>query len=180
MPGANIPDLYDNTSTLLIFFYHNNNRMLYIGSNVGILLKCCYKSVPTPSPFARLMYNESIYIPLILDYRGYKLALIGYERLKNTTAYNTYDSYKCIYANVSSKIIFVFETINNKKEFSRCKDDYIEDYNKNFLLAEDIGDSLSVSNEQITIEIKEQKAKEYFKKIRKSLFRKMKEELKNN
>jgi hypothetical protein len=180
MPGVNIPDLYDNASALLVYFYNNNNKMLYTGSKIGLLLQCCYKSAPTPSPFARLMFDEGIYIPLILDHNGYKLFLIGYERWKTMNSTSVFYSYKCIYANISSNTVFVSYTINNKKSFSQCTDDYIKDYNKDFKLVDDIGDNFSVSGEQITIEVGEQKVKEYFNKVKKSLLRKMKEELKNS
>ena len=68
---------YLHNAAMLVIFYGKNNQ-IFDFNNINYFL-ACYKSAPSPSPFARLMYNSAIYFPPIL--RGQKKLIFHYPEL---------------------------------------------------------------------------------------------------
>lgn len=178
--GSDIVNLYDNASALLVLFFYNYNSSLL--SRKNLLLKCCYESAPSPCPFARIMYNENIYIPLVIydgkEKNSFELNLVGFERIKETKSDGETHLYRCHYANIQN-FIFVSTLIKEKENISQYNDSYIVNFNSNFNLADDIK-NFQVNGEQFSIDIDERRVKEYFVKVKNSLRGKMNEEINNN
>ena len=98
---------YRHNSAQLVIFSGLNNS--HIDDGDWILDECCYKAAPSPCPFARLMYNEGIYVPPILIGEKFlnvfenRLVLISYKRKISTQIPSGIKSnyYICTYANIS-------------------------------------------------------------------------------
>ncbi len=65
---------YKKASALLVTFFSININCLM--ANNGLLFQSCYKPVPSPSPFARIMYSQNLYMPLILEGEKFMNVLI--------------------------------------------------------------------------------------------------------
>lgn len=121
-------DYFHNAAMLVIFYGKNNQIFNY--NNINYFL-ACYKSAPSPSPFARLMYNSSIYFPPIL--RGKEkiilhypeLFLIGYSRRLSSSSKGEERYYICTYANMSN-VSFVIGTIHNLDSLIEYEDGYLD------------------------------------------------------
>lgn len=121
-------DYYHN-SALLVIFFGNNNRLFNYDNRDYFL--ACYEAAPSPSPFARLMFNSSIYFPPILRskqmiiFNKAELFLIGYSRRVSTGANGKEQYYICTYANISC-ISFVSGTISNLNSLEDYEDGYLD------------------------------------------------------
>lgn len=121
---------YFHNSSMLVIFYAKNNTLF--SKDHLYWLKSCYKAAPSPSPYARLMYNSCIYIPLILKSKTKlllhyaELYLIGYTRMTSGSfdgrKEETY--YICTYANLSN-VSFVEGTIHNLDSLKEYDDGYL-------------------------------------------------------
>lgn len=121
---------YFHNSSMLVIFYAKNNAVF--SKDHLYLYKACFKAAPSPSPYARLMYNSCIYFPpmlkgkkkLLLDYP--ELYLVGYSRMTSGSfdggAEETY--YICTYANISN-ISFVEGTIHDLDSLKEYDDGYL-------------------------------------------------------
>ncbi|WP_290458490.1 hypothetical protein [Muribaculum intestinale] len=120
---------YLHSAAMLVIFYGKNNH-IFDYNNINYFL-ACYKSAPSPSPFARLMYNSAIYFPPVL--RGQKklifhypeLFLIGYSRRISSSPKGEERYYICTYANMSN-VSFVIGTIHNLDSLTEYKDGYLD------------------------------------------------------
>lgn len=120
---------YLHSAAMLVIFYGKNNH-IFDYNNINYFL-ACYKSAPSPSPFARLMYNSAIYFPPVL--RGQKklifhypeLFLIGYSRRISSSPKGEEHYYICTYANMSN-VSFVIGTIHNLDSLTEYKDGYLD------------------------------------------------------
>jgi len=120
---------YLHSAAMLVIFYGKNNH-IFDYNNINFFL-ACYKSAPSPSPFARLMYNSAIYFPPVL--RGQKklifhypeLFLIGYSRRISSSPKGEERYYICTYANMSN-VSFVIGTIHNLDSLTEYKDGYLD------------------------------------------------------
>lgn len=169
---------YKHTSALLVVFFSINIRAL--SKNNGLLFQCCYEVAPSPSPFVRMMLKRDIYIPPILYNRTEicvfeeKLSLVSFIREGSTniaSGVTTY-SYVCYYANISTGA-FVSGLMQEKKSLSKFCDEYIKESTLNI---DDIID-YNVEGELIQIKIKEEKLLGYFKKVKRQIKAKMKDEM---
>lgn len=125
---------YQHNSAQLVVFTALNNR--YLEDSDLILHFCCYKSAPSPCPHARLMYNNSIYIPpkisgeKIFNFMERTLYLVGCKKKVSNTIPSGEESchYICIYANISD---FGFVgTINSIDDLTKYRDSYLDvDFN---------------------------------------------------
>lgn len=164
---------YHDSALLVLFF---GNYINSLNKDNGLLFECCYKSAPTPSALARILYVGGIYLPLkiagntILNFATPELVLTGYKRVNST---NMSDGIKthylvCHYANISS---FGFMSgVNEKSDiFPEFRDSYlgIEAFNINDI------ESFDVDGERLIIKIDERKAMECFKKVKGKLKKKM-------
>lgn len=176
--GIDFSISFKKASALLVAFFSNNITTLNYDN--GLLFKCCYETLPSPAPFARILYNQEIYVPLVLEgeqilnFHVPKLVLVGYKRQKST---NFKDGIKtnfliCHYSNISL-VDFVEGYLKEKKSLSEYKDSYI---NINTLKINDIVE-FSQNGESIIIKIHEDNAMKYFKQVKKQLLKKMNEEI---
>lgn len=170
--------LYKKASTLLVEFFAKNIACL--SAENGLLFQCCYKTVRSPSPFARIMYNQSIYMPLVLEGEELlnffipKLVLVGYVRQKSIKIEAGISSHYliCHYANISTHG-FVGGLIKDKQSLSTFKDEYI---GETVLDIADI-EEFDINGESVIIKIGEEKAMKYFNQIKKALCKKMDKEI---
>jgi len=163
-----------HSSALLVTFFSTNINCL--NDTNGLLFQSCYKTAPSPSPFARIMYNQSIYMPLLLE--GEKLmniivpelVLVGYVRRKSTNLESGISTHflVCHYANISM-CGFVNSYIKDSHSLSTYKDTYIEETVFNHADIE----SFAINGESIIIKINEEIAMKYFFQVKNALCRKM-------
>lgn len=122
---------YRHNSAQLVIFSGLNNS--HIDDGDWILSECCYKAAPSPCPFARLMYNEGIYIPPILLGEKFfnvfdsKLLLVAYKRKKSTNMSSGKESryYICTYANISDMgFVNMISTIG---DLAKYNDAYLQE-----------------------------------------------------
>lgn len=168
---------YFHTSSMLVIFYAKNNALF--SKDHLYWLKACYKAAPSPSPFARLMYNSCIYIPLILKSKTKlllhyaELYLIGYTRMTSGSfdgrKEETY--YICTYANLSN-VSFVEGTIQSLDDLKEYCDGYL-----NIELSLDNFTKFSKHKECIQIKISEDAAVSQYNDIAYRLQSKLKEEM---
>jgi len=169
---------YKKASALLVAFFSTNINCL--NTDNGLLFQSCYKPVPSPSPFARIMYNQNIYMPLVLEGEKLmnilipKLVLVGYVRQKSTKIESGISVHYliCHYANISHGG-FVKGCIKDKQSLSTYKDTYIEETVLNIADIEDF----NINGEGIIVKIGEEKAMKYFNQVKKSLCNKMDKEI---
>jgi hypothetical protein len=169
---------YKKASTLLVAFFSTNIGCL--SAENGLLFQSSYKIAPSPSPFARIMYNQSIYMPLVLEGEKLmnflipKLVLVGYVRQKSTKIGSGISTYYliCHYANISLHG-FVKGCIKNKQSLSTYNDTYIGETVFNVADIEEF----DINNESIIIKISEEKASKYFNQVKNLLCKKMDKEL---
>lgn len=118
-----------HNSALLLCFFSNNNRAF--SEKSWILFSDCFEIVPSPCPFARLLYNNEIYIPpvlrtpdkLLFDYG--ELMLIGWKKkISGDFSGKTKSYYIFIYYNISH-ISFVYGTISKLNDLSGYLDGYL-------------------------------------------------------
>lgn len=122
---------YRHNSAQLVIFSGLNNS--HIDDGDWILSECCYRAAPSPCPFARLMYNEGIYIPPILLGEKFfnvfdsKLLLVNYKRKKSINSSSGKKSryYICTYANISD-MGFV-NIISSIKDLAKYNDTYLQE-----------------------------------------------------
>lgn len=122
---------YRHNSAQLVIFSGLNNS--HIDDGDWILSECCYRAAPSPCPFARLMYNEGIYIPLILLGEKFfnvfdsKLLLVAYKRKKSINMSSGKESryYICTYANISDMgFVNMISTIG---DLAKYNDAYLQE-----------------------------------------------------
>ena len=169
-------DYFPNSSMLVIFYAKNNT--LFSKDHL-YWLKSCYKAAPSPSPYARLMYNSCIYIPpilksktkLLLHYA--ELYLIGYTRMTSGSfdgrKEETY--YICTYANLSN-VSFVEGTIHNLDSLKEYDDGYL-----NIELLLDDLTKFGKHKEFIQFRISEESAVSRYNEVAYRLQSKLKEEM---
>lgn len=168
---------YGQNEAMLVLFFGTSNDSLS-GDNVEIF-KAAFEAAPSPCPFARLLLNSSIYIPLILkskekfwfDYGT--LFLVGYRR-KKSTALNGEENiyYECIYANLSN-IGFVNTTITNIDSLNDFIDRYLD-------IPVNFGNFYEFQNwghEIISMKISLHNAQQEFNKVKDKLLQTIKSEL---
>jgi hypothetical protein len=167
---------YQNASALLVTFFSTNIGCL--DTNNGLLFQSSYKIAPTPSPFARIMHNRGIYMPLVLEGEklfGFvpKLSFVGYNGIKSTKADSGISTQFliCHYANLSQGS-FVKGCIKDKNSLSTYKDSYI---GKTVLNVADIVE-FDINGESVIIKIHRDKAIEYYNQIKKTLCKIMNKE----
>ena len=166
---------YKIASALLVSFFSTNISCLR-AQNIS-LFQSCYETAPSPSPFARIMYNNNIYMPLVLkgDFGlgliG-RLELVGFKRETTTNGTSSVIYLICHYANISC-VGFVQGCIKDKESFVKYEDAYI---GKNVLSADDIKE-FYIDGERAIIKIEERKAMSYFSQIRNLLCKKMNKEV---
>ena len=166
---------HHNSAQLVLFSMYNN---AYIDDNDWILSECSYEAAPSPCPFARLMYNENIYIPPILS--GEKiinafetqLSLTGFKRKKSTNLSSGKESryYICTYAN-SSDMGFV-NTISGINDLVKYNDAYLkEEFNISGLTG------FKKYSEMIRFHIPEEVAKQNYERVKTKLKDKLESEV---
>lgn len=168
---------YKQNEAMLVLFFGTSNDSLS-GENVEIY-KAAFEAAPSPCPFARLLLNSSIYIPLILksnekfwfDYGT--LFLVGYRR-KKSTALNGEESiyYECIYANLSI-MGFVNTSLTDIDSLNEFNDGYL-DIPVNF---GNFYDFQNWGHEIISMKITLHNAQQEFNKVKDKLLQIIKSEL---
>lgn len=169
---------FKKASALLVAFFSTNISSL--SADNGLLFQCSYKSVPTPSPIARIMYNQNIYMPLelegekVLNFLIPRLVLVGYVRQKSTKIESGISTHYliCHYANISLHG-FVEGSIKNEQSLTKYKDTYL---GENVLNISDI-EAFDKNGESVIVKIDEEKAMKYFLQVKKTLCKKMDEEI---
>ncbi len=169
---------YKKASALLVLFYYTNIRCSSMDN--GLLFKSCYKSAPSPSPFARIMHNQKIYIPLILKGESDigvfipTLVFVGYERIETTLLESGISTHYlvCHYANIS-QVGFVEGCIKSKESLSDYKDAYLAE---TVIRLEDLKD-FKVNKESISFKISEKDAMKYYVNVKNHLCKKMDNEI---
>lgn len=165
---------YRYTSPLLLSYYGNINK----GKNI-LILKSAYKIFNSPAPIIRLLYLNGLYFSPILKKKEKtifieeKLYLIGF---KASTQYNELgekEIISLIYCNISDMLNF---TGSIKKE--DFENDFIDDYivSKNL----DIKKAIKITFgtiEEITIEFEKSYLKELYKRNKRLIESKMRNEL---
>lgn len=121
---------YYHHSSMLVIFYGKNNALL--SKNHLYLYSSCFEAAPSPSPFARLMYNSCIYFPpllksnkkILLHYG--ELYLIGYSRITTGSIDGEIEEtyYICTYANLDN-VSFVEGTIHDLDSLKQYSDGYL-------------------------------------------------------
>ena len=165
-------------SALLVSFFATNISSL--SSNNSLLFQCSYKSAPSPSPIARILYNQNIYMPVVLEgeillnFFLQRLVLVGYVREKSTNMESGVTTHYliCHYANISMHG-FVDGTIKNIQSLIKYKDTYLDE---TVLNIEDV-DKFDKNGESIILKINEKIAMKYFIQVKKILRKKMNKEL---
>ncbi len=176
--GIDLTFSYKTASALLVSFFSTNFSSLRADN--GLLFQCCYKSAPSPSPIARIMYNRKIYMPLIfegdklLNIFDQSLFFVGYVREKSTNLETGITNHylHCHYANISLHS-FVEGTINNKQSLTKFKDSFL---GETVLNIDDI-EKFEKNGESIIIKIDEEKAMKNFIQVKKQLIKKMEKEI---
>jgi hypothetical protein len=168
---------FKHASALLVSFFSTNIRCL--SDTNGLLFRSCYEVIPSPSPFARIMFNQNIYLPLVLT--GEKLlnifvpqlVLVGYTRQKSTKLESGISVHYliCHYSNISD-FGFVAGFIKEKKTLSEYKDTYVDSETLN---TDDI-ESFDIMGESIIIKVSEENAMKYFSQVKGILSQKMNNE----
>jgi hypothetical protein len=169
---------YKKASALLVSFFSTNISCL--NEKNGLLFQSSYKTAPSPSPFARIMYYQNIYMPLVLEgeklinFLVPRLALVGYVRHKSTKIESGISTHYliCHYANIS-QCGFVEDCIKNKQSLSTYKDTYIKE---TVLNVTDI-EEFDINGESIIIKIDEEKAMKYFIQVKNPLCKEMDTEI---
>lgn len=121
-----------HTSALLVLFYGINNRT--IPEDNFRFFSDCYMGAPSPSPLARIMFANNIYMPpilksprkIIFDY-GY-ISLIGFKRKRKTELGSGISKsyYIFIYHNISD-LSFIYGTVNKMEDLSDYQDSYLDE-----------------------------------------------------
>lgn len=154
---------YHNSALLVVFFNHNR----HLEDDDWILYASCYEAAPSPSPFARMMFNSKIYIPVklcgkeLLNIFPTELHLVAYKHKVSTnmsTGIKT-SYYLCMYANLSD-CGFVDGCIQTL--------DKLKDYNDSYLIDEFVLDGISdfeKYSEMIRFKITEEAAKRNYKRV---------------
>lgn len=164
---------YKHASAMLVNFYEIN--MTVFGLNNVLLLECCYSSIPTPGPLARILFNRKLYIPLVLklkdkNYFDLELVLIMFHENEIINTDNGTRRYEIegIYANLTD-FGFVETKIKDENSLNNFKDTYLEDSTFDFSKVTIV----SKRNERIKFKLEVNVAQEYFfnneRKIRKRL-----------
>jgi len=167
-----------HTSALLVTFFSTTFRSL--STQNGFLFQSCYETAPSPSPLARIMYNQSIYLPLVLVgetlliFVEPKLVLVGYVRETSTKLQSGISTnyLVCHYANISN-FGFVSGCLKDKQSLSTYKDTYIQETVFNIADIEEF----RINDESIIIKISEEIAMKYFIQVKDALCKKMVNEL---
>ena len=167
---------YFHNSSMLVIFYAKNNALF--SKDHLYWFKSCYKAAPSPSPYARLMYNSCIYIPLILKSKSKlllhyaELYLMGYTRMTSGSFDGKEETYYiCTYANLSN-VSFVEGTIQNIDSLKEYGDGYL-----NIELPLDNFTKFSKHKEFIQVQISEEAAVSQYNDIAYRLQSKLKAEM---
>lgn len=168
------PTVAHNSALLVVFFSLNNQ---YLSNNEYVLMESCFKAVPTPCAFARIMYNRSIYIPLtlkgepIMGIFHKELILVGFKRWNSTSlgSGTTSVKYVCTYANISD--CGYCSIINKDNILSDFSDSYLDVPNCLKELK-----SFSQHGEMIQLSITEEEAMRNYEQLAKRLHDKLQSE----
>ncbi len=173
----NIDTSLKHASAMLVVFYAINNAVLSFRN--PLLLKCCYLSIPTPSPLARLLFNKKLYLPLVLRHKGknpfnIELVLIKFvnHEIHNIDDGTIKYEIEGIYANITS-VGFVEGSIKDKNSLNEYKDVYLDDSTFDFskiIYFDKYG-------ENINFKFETKVAQEYFYKNEKKIRNRIKKEL---
>jgi hypothetical protein len=167
------------TKALLVDFFSSNVKKL--GKENGLLFECCYRSYPRPSPYARIMYNQGFYMPLVLqgealiaDFMIPQLILVGYKKYHSVLLDSGQVEHNIVfhYANIS-EFGFIDGRFRDKQSLLSYKDIYI---NEDVWTVDDI-DDLEVNGERIIVTIQEEKVKKYFSQVKEILCKTMEQEM---
>lgn len=121
---------YYKADALLVEYY---SVCMAYPKESALLRECCYSSAPDPGPIARLLYNQKIYFPLLLDvgqfftFERLELNLVGFHRSHSYRIGSGIDEYfiELQYSNVS-QIGFVEADVPVRENFLELKDSYIK------------------------------------------------------
>jgi len=161
-------------SPLLSSFYSQINRC----SNI-LILKAAYKITQSPAPISRLLYLNKIYFPVILksitkDMFGYRYYhLVGFNRSLQFSKEGEKVVYNLNYANISDVFHFT-RALNPSKIFTEFKDAYINSKGISQVQISKIGKG---EFENISVTVEEAHISRMFKRNKRILKRKMKNEI---
>ena len=168
---------YEQADSMLVLFF-DTSKMSLSSNNVEIF-KAAFEAAPSACPFARILFNNSIYFPLILKskekfwFEYGCLYLVGYKSMKSTNLKGEESKYyECIYANITN-IGFVNTTLTKIDKLIEYKDGYLEK-TPNF---EHFYDLKNWGHEIISMKISQRDAREEFTRVKQGLIRHIKSEL---
>lgn len=122
--------MFDHRSALLVTFQEINSSSL--DKKWRLLYSSCFEAAPFASPFARIFYAGSFYIPPILSktispWFELKLVLVGYRRQTGTTLTGKKTSFcDAIYVNFSSRYTLVDISKLTVEEVAQFTDSYLK------------------------------------------------------
>lgn len=170
-----------------IEYYHSEAMLvLYYGKTINSLsednfelYEAAYLAAPSPSPFARLLLNNAIYLPpilqtkekLLLDYG--KFYLVGYKRKISTNLGSGQDSiyYECCYSNTSN-VSFVNCAVKTVADLEKLSDAYL-----NMPFSVKNISNLAVHGETICFKITLEEANKRFREVCKKLKKAIRKEV---
>lgn len=169
-------EYYHNEAMLVIYF---EKSLVSLSEDNFELLEATYLAAPSPSPFARLLLNNSIYFPpvlqtkdkIIFDYG--KLNLIGYKRKKSTPLGGGLETvyYECCYSNTSN-ISYVGCIVKTISDLEKLVDSYLDiPFFSNGI------SNLSIHGETICFRICVDEARKRFEEVHKKLKKTIKKEV---
>lgn len=170
-----------------IKYYHSEAMLvLYFGKTIASLsednyelYEAAYRAVPSPSPFARLLLNNSIYFPPVLQMRekiifdNGTLNLIGYKRKKSISLESGVETiyYECCYSNTSD-ISFVKSVIKDVEDLEKFHDSYLNiPFSSNGIYG------LKFNRETIHFRMNIDEAQRRFKQVQKNIKKTIKKEI---
>lgn len=169
---------YNHTSAPLVLYTANN--LFQIKKSDNLLFSCCYEVAPSPSPMVRLMYNNNIYIPPIIE--GNTLVMDNTERL-HLVGYKRSKSQKMGSADITRYYTFYYSNLTHmgflslmatKESIDRFNDIYI----RAKILTSDVIDKYTIDGNMVIIQVKDEIVKSYFNANKKLIRDKMKQEMK--
>lgn len=168
---------HKNSSAMLVAFFYINN--INLDERKKLLLECCYIAASTPSPFARILYDREIYIPLVIERDenllfNTRLVLIYFKsnQIRDLDTNDIYHETFCLYANISN-VGFVQGTITNKLNLNQYKDIYLDDNSFDFSKIEEF----TKIGESINFKIETELLKKHYISNRKKLKKRILKEL---
>ena len=169
-------DYFHNEAMLVIYF---EKSLVSLSADNFELFEANYLAAPTPSPFARLLLNNSIYFPPVLQTKDKiifdfgKLHLIGYKRKISTPLGGGLETvyYECCYSNISD-ISYVGCVVKTISDLENLVDSYLDiPFSSKGLT------NLSIHGETICFRIGLDEARNRFNKVHNKLKKTIRKEL---